>query len=232
VELKAYFAVIMRRWYLVALVPALVLLGVIYQFVQAEPAYTASARLSIVRTEDQPDLPEFRYDGYYRYLASEFAVDDFVELVRGNVFAADVSARIKQETGNDIAATEIQQAIQSERKHRILNIDVTSADQDRAVLIAAAAADTLEAKGIQYFTPNLPPSAAAIQTVQTPESAASNLTKQRLVYVLQLLVAVFAGLVIAFLVDYLDDTIRSRDAVTATLGVPVIGTIPSGRSTQ
>jgi capsular polysaccharide biosynthesis protein len=80
--------------------------------------------------------------------------------------------------------------------------------------------------------PNVPSSATAIQTVQTPEGAASNVTKQRLVYLLQLLVAVFAGLVIAFLIDYLDDTIRSGETVTATLGLPVIGTIPTGRSAR
>ncbi|HET7036115.1 MAG TPA: Wzz/FepE/Etk N-terminal domain-containing protein [Thermomicrobiaceae bacterium] len=227
-ELRAYLAVLARRWHLVVLVPALVLLAVIAQFISTKPAYTATAQVSVIRNEEQPELTDrYKYDGYYTLLASEYALDDLVKTVRGNVFAQDVSTRIRQDTGQDVPASEIQQAITSSRLNRILTLNATSSDSKRAVLIASEAAKTLEAKGLKYFQPN-GPSSASIQTIDAPTQARANTLKRVLLYGLQLVVAVFAGLVLAYLVDYLDDTLRGAEAVSGALDLPVVGLIPDG----
>ena len=227
-ELRAYLAVLARRWQLVALVPALVLLAIIAQIIQTKPAYTATTQVSVIRNEEQPQRTDrFKYDGYYALLASEYALDDLVKTVRGNVFAQDVAARIHQDTGQDISAGEIQQAITSSRLNRILTINATTSDPKRAVLIASAAAKTLEAKGLEYFQPN-GPSSASIETIDAATEAHPDTLKRALLYGLQLVVAIFAGLVLAFLVDYLDDTLRGAEAVSGALDLPVVGLIPDG----
>ena len=227
-ELRSYLAVLARRWYIVLLVPALVLAAVIVQFVQSKPTYTATTQLSVLRQEEQPNLTDrFKYDGYYALLASEYALDDLVKTVQGNVFAQDVSARIQQDTGAGVDPALIQRSITSSRLNRILTINVTSTDRQQAVLIASESAKTLEAKGLGYFQPT-DPSPASIQTIETATDARANTLKRLLLYVLQLLVAVFAGLVLAFLVDYLDDTLRGADAVALALDLPVVGLIPGG----
>ncbi len=228
-ELKDYLTTLWRRWYIVVLVPAIVLVGVLLQSQHTAVSYTSQARLSVVRAAQQPNDPNVnQYDGYYQYLASEYALDDLVQVVQGNVFASDVAARIKTDGGPDISAGEVQGAIQSTRLNRILTISVTSSSADRAVMIASAAAKTLESKGTQYFKtdPNVP---ASIQTIQQPLSASQNTSKRVMLYLMQLLVAVFAGVLIALFVDYLDDTLRTPEAVTSALGLPVIGVIPAER---
>lgn len=227
-ELKAYAAVLWRRWYLVALVPLLVLVGVLYQISQEQRTYTATARLSIIRPGEEPATGEFQYDSYYRYLASEFALDDMVEVTRGNVFASDVAEKIQETTGTAISAGEVQGSLRSERKHRILTLEANSSDSDHALLIAGAAAQTLEEKGTTYFgfSEDTP---AMVETIERPEFASSNTTRQLLLYALQLFAALFAGVVLAYLVDYLDDTLRSAETVSTALDLPVIGMIPRGR---
>jgi capsular polysaccharide biosynthesis protein len=232
VELKAYLSTLWRRWYIVVLVPLVVLAGVLYQSRSINLTYSAQAKLSVVRSAEDPVQSQyFQYDGYYQYLASEYALDDLVQVVQGNVFTTDVATEIKKDAGVDVSAGEVQGAIQSSRVNRILTISVTSSSADRAVLIASEAAKTLESNGTSYFK-TTPAVSASIQTIQKPLSAGVNSNKRNLLYLLQIAVALFAGVVIALFVDYLDDTLRSPESVSSALGLPVIGIIPSERAAK
>lgn len=228
-ELKDYLAILWRRWYYVVAVPLLVLVGVIYQFTQATTTYTATARLAVTRAPDpMPEPPSFfRYDDYYTYLASEYLIDDLVEMVRGNVFANDVAATLAAQ-GVDVSPGEIQGSINSDRINRIISLHIRSGDAERAILIAQAAATTLEEKAGTYFNFNVPRDEAIVTQVEVPEQAAANTQRQQMLLLLQVLVGVFAGVLIAFLIDYLDDTLRSPETVSAALDLPVIGIIPDG----
>jgi len=231
VELKDYLIVLVRRWYVVVLVPVLVLGGVLYQAAHSHPSYTASTRLSVVR-QPEPDpttAPYFRYDDYYTYLASEYLLDDLVEVIRGNVFAGDVARTIAATNNLQVSPGEIQGDITGNRINRILTVSVTSTDPSRAVLIARAAGKTLEQKAGSYFGYSGPTQGAVVTTVQTADGAAPNTHRTQLLEALQVAVGVFAGVLIAYFIEYLDDRLRSPDTVTAALGLPVIGAIPSGK---
>jgi len=45
-------------------------------------------------------------------------------------------------------------------------------------------------------------------------------------FAISLLLALFAGVGMAFLLEYLDDTIKTPQELEAELGLPVLGTIP------
>jgi capsular polysaccharide biosynthesis protein len=229
VELKEYIVILWRRWWLVVLLPLIVLVGVLYQAASGQPTYTATAQLAVTRSPQQATIPEFRYDEYYNYLASEYMIDDMVDIVLGNVFAQDVSETIAATNSVNVAPDEIQEAISSSRRHRILTINVTASAPERAMMIAVAAAATLEQNGTAYFGFNPAERGAIIQTVQQPLFASANTEREWLIMALEVVVALFAGVLLAFLVDYLDDTLRSPAMVSAALRIPVIGMIPGGR---
>ncbi len=63
---------------------------------------------------------------------------------------------------------------------------------------------------------------AASDPAQVPGSAASKVT----VYVIMLLVALIVAIALAFLLDYFDDRIRSKDDAALLLQLPVYGTVP------
>lgn len=230
-ELKSYIQILWRRWWLVALVPLLVLVGVLYQATRSQPSYTATAKMAVSQQPEQDTgSTYYRYDQYYALLSSEFMLDDLVDIVRGNVFAGDVAKTIADKDHVTVSPGEVQGSIGSSRTNRILTINVHAATPERAVMIAQAATTTLEQKGTAYFGSNPAERGAIIATVQQPLSAAANTTRQQLILVLEVIVALFAGVLLAFLVDYLDDTLRSPEMVSAALGMPVIGTIPDGRN--
>jgi capsular polysaccharide biosynthesis protein len=228
-ELKHYLAILLRRWVIIVGVPAIVLIAVIMQMATYEPVYTASAQLSVTRTPQQIDIEAFRFNEYYLYLASEFAIDDLVEVVRGNVFARGVHETILQNEGIDVSPGEIQTAIVSDRRHRILRIDVESDDPERAVLIARSAALTLEEDALRFVGFELDERSAVVSIVHLPEDAESSQNRERLIWMMQLLIAAFAGVLLAFLYDSFDDSLHNEEMVREALGVDVIASIPGER---
>ena len=95
-ELREYWAIIRRRWWLP--VGLALLVGLITMVVQkpwrAAPAnYSASMRFNVgIQPERIPGV--YTYDRYYSMLTSEYLVDDLGEIVRSQVFANEVSQRL------------------------------------------------------------------------------------------------------------------------------------------
>jgi capsular polysaccharide biosynthesis protein len=228
-ELKHYLTILARRWMFVVTVPAIVALVIMYQMLTAEAGYTASASLAVTRAPQQEGIDDFRFNEYYLYLASEFAVDDLVEVVRGNVFALDVSETLSEDFGVEVSPGEIQRSIESNRQHRILTLDVQSHDPDRAVLIAQGAAHRLQHDAARYFGFDNEQRGVVVSAVQLPEGAASSQNRDRMIWLLQFLVAGFAGVLLAFLYDYFDDTLHSEEMVREALDTDVLASIPAGR---
>jgi hypothetical protein len=67
---------------------------------------------------------------------------------------------------------------------------------------------------------------AATDSIPVAGTSSNKLT----LYLLMLLVALALGIALAFLLDYLDDRIRSKDDVTQLLGIPIYAVIPRAPS--
>src|SRR5918998_1633439 len=91
-QFRHYWSVIRRRWPILALVVGLVALGGGLSLVLTPRQYSAEVRLLLNREPTQPraGAGDFRYDDLYRFQATEYGLDDLVEEVRGNRFAATV----------------------------------------------------------------------------------------------------------------------------------------------
>ncbi|MGQ9767808.1 MAG: hypothetical protein ACUVSS_10900, partial [Anaerolineae bacterium] len=95
-ELRAYWKIIVRRWWLPAGLALLVgLLTLVMQRPwQPRPAsFSATMRFNVgLQPERIPGV--YTYDRYYTMLTSEYLVDDLGEIVRSQAFAAEVSRRL------------------------------------------------------------------------------------------------------------------------------------------
>ncbi len=231
-ELAYYISMLKRRWIAVVAVPALVALFVLVQVLISSPAYTTSAQFTVTRVPQQMDIQEFRYNEYYLFLSSEFFVDDLVEVVLGSVFAADVHERIQAEFGVDIPPGEVQMALDSDRTHRILTVDVAHENEDAAVMIAQSATRQLNENAATYFGFDDDERGALVETIQFPGAAMQDATRDQIFWALQLLLAVFAGVLIGLLLEYLDDTIYSSEMVEHSLDLDVIGEVPNGKGSS
>jgi capsular polysaccharide biosynthesis protein len=225
-ELRSYWDIVWRRkWVVVALVLVVLVVSVAFRAPQA-PVYQASLRF-IVGVPPEPLRGDYyTYDRYYAWLASEYLADDFSEVVKSAAFAADVTAHLS-ENGESVQVPPgaIQGATVAEKQHRILSMHVTWGNSAELAQIAKAAAEVLRESASGYFS-QLGEEQAQIHLIDppvvTPVPAG---LRQRLDLPIRLALALLAGIFLAFLMDYLDPSLRDADEVEA-LGLTVLGTIP------
>ncbi|MBN1657134.1 MAG: hypothetical protein JXA93_01970 [Anaerolineae bacterium] len=219
-ELKQYWSIIWRRWWLIALLVGLVLVVSLLTARTPAPTYQAHMRFAIGIEGAEPvnaASGEGRSDAW---LASEYLADDLSEVLKGGDFAARIAAR----TGFPLPAG----AIFATREHRIMTVTVTWPDEAQAQAIAEAVPAELAEAPYDYF-PQLQGIKAEAVLIDGPGigTVGPSLT-DRLDLPIRLLVALAAGVALAFLWDYLDDTVRTRRELEA-MGVPILGEIPRKR---
>jgi capsular polysaccharide biosynthesis protein len=156
------------------------------------------------------------------YQASEYIRDDFVEILGSQMFANDVNATLNDSTLK-IAKGNISGSVEKQR--RIMSMTISWGDPAQAQRIAGAAAKTLETQNAKYFA-QLGSQGAAVTIIDGPDVAAVTPgLRERLDPVLRAVVALLAGVVLAFVLDYLDDRVRSAREVEK-MGLAIVGEIP------
>ena len=72
--------------------------------------------------------------------------------------------------------------------------------------------------------------ARVISVATDPITVAGSSSNKIMLYILMLLVSIVLGIALTFLLDYLDDRIRSKDDVTQLLEIPIYAVIPRAPS--
>lgn len=226
-ELYQYWAILRRRiWIPIALVLLTLLLSLwqMRPWQPVAPTYAASMRL-LVGVLPATGADVAAYDPrYYGWLTSEYLVDDFTEVVRSRLFAEQVSARLADQS-IEVPAGVIQGSAATGAQHRILTLSFAWPDAAQLEQIATAAADELNENSAFYFE-QLGTEGAGVTLIDPPSvGTVGQSTTDRLQLPLRLLIALLAGIGLAFLLEYLDRSVRDEKDV-ADAGLTVIGRIP------
>lgn len=226
-ELREYWGILRRRWAVPVLLTALVALISGWQLRpwQAAPVtYSASMRM-LVGVLPLAEADVTQYDPrYFAWLTSEYLVDDFTEVVGTELFARAINARLAQQ-GVAISPGLIRGSSNTGKQHRIIRLTFSWGDAEELRAIAAAAAAELEENAAAYFS-QLGTDNASIQVLDSPTVVAQGQgVRGRIEWPLRVLLAAIAGVGLAFLLEYLDESVRRRTHLEE-LGLRVIGTIP------
>lgn len=229
-EMRAYWEIVRRRWWLPLLLAVLVAAISAVQlrpWSPPPPHYTASLRM-LVGVLPATEAPLTAYDPrYYAWLTSEYLVDDFTEVVRSQLFATAVSARLANQS-IQVPPGAIQGSAATGRQHRIITLSFGWHDAGQLEAIAQAAAAELSENAAIYFTA-LGTEGAGVTLLDAPAvGAVGSGLRERLEWPLRIGLALLVGLGLVFLLDYLDTSVRDRREVEA-LGLRVLGEIPKHR---
>jgi capsular polysaccharide biosynthesis protein len=256
VELRAYWAIIKRRFWIIALVVGVVALYVGYQYYMTHrPGNTSRAyKSSVVMRIALQATSRGANQNYADYVAtSETLADEFVTgpLLTSDDFAVRVIQQIQNDTGAitqrfgpkaDLGSlkdpTAITAALKPTRAHTLVTVDVTWETEAGAWAIAHAVGEVSQASVPHYIDyeiraqngtsgTNHPLAAAEIVSDATTPKIDSSAGGSKTTLLLALLVVgIIIALALAFLVEYLDDRIRSTDDAVRLLQLPVYGEIP------
>ncbi len=227
-ELRAYGRIVRRYWGLVLGLPLLVLgISLVMRGLHGRqpPLY----RASIVLLIDVPPLPAEPGLGFdpreSAAQAAEYLVDDFSQFVTKEAFARLVSQHLAEQ-GIQVPPGAISASESSERRHRVVTLWVTWPDPQEAAAIARAAGEVAQRGIDEYFARS-----GVVTVLQAPVvTPAAPPLRQRLELPLRVLLALLVGLGAAFLLDYLDDSVRTAEEAEALLNAPVLGEIPANPS--
>ena len=223
-ELHLYWRIIKKRAWIVLTLLLVCLLSYILFPPRAPASYVANMRFVVGIQPEPPSRAYYTYDRYYTWLTAEYLLDDLSEVVKSQVFAQDVATL----AGVAVSPGSIQGSTSAGKLHRILNISITWHDGTELAQIADGVVLALQAHGSDYFA-QLSTDSAVISLIDPPTlTQVGPSLRQRLDLPLRLILSLVAGIGLAFLLDYLDVSIRDR-ADLKELGLPIFAEIPARR---
>ncbi|MEA3346247.1 MAG: hypothetical protein U9Q78_08450 [Chloroflexota bacterium] len=222
-ELREYWRIVRRRLWLIVGLTLVVLVASLVTHSPAPLRFQATSQF-MVAVKPEPRSGDFYgYDHYYTWLASEYLVDDLAEVIRGAAFAKGVEAAL-QAQGIPLSHP-LSGAFSASTKHRTLTLRIAWSDPEELRGIATAAEQVLVERSSGFFG-QLEEGEAEIRSIDQPIVAPIGPgLRERLDLPLRLLLALVAGVALAFLLHYLDDAVYDRTEVE-DLDITVLGELP------
>ena len=227
-ELGNYLRVLIRFWWLIVALVAVVAVGSVVLRPQPAPVFQAGVRFTI-----GVNAPTYAQANGYdpiltSYQASEYIRDDFVEVVQSDLFAEDVTAQLRKASVTDITVKRGAISAAIEKQRRIMSLTVTWNNTDQATKIINAAVKNLNDNNPKYFA-QLGSSPAVIAIIDNPSVVQVGASlREQMDIPIRIALALLAGIALAFILDYLDQSIRDTRDVES-LGFKVIGEIPKNK---
>lgn len=222
-ELHQIASIIRRRWIWVLVPAALVLLLGVVTYSPPPPVYNAGVRFITGQTPGV-EADAFDEQRYYNWLTSEYIVNGLADWVRGGRFAELVSAELAA-AGESIPPWEIQSGLAADNARSMLTVSVTGSSTPRVAAMINGIITVLTEQNAAGL-PQLNGQNAELIPLDVPSvSQVPNGLMDQLELPLRVALALAAGLGLAFLVEYLDPTVRERKDVQR-MELDVLGEIP------
>lgn len=221
-ELRDYWNVLSRRWYLVVVPVLVVAVYAAATYVPPAPIYQVVMRFA---AGSQPGGLSVDYDRYYPWLTSEYIANGLADAARTGVFAEAVSARLRSD-GRDVPPQAIQQAIVTDNAQSILVVYLNWPNAEQVVPVAEAIAAELTENGAAYY-PQLEGVGPPIRQLDAPapQRLPPGLRSQLMGPAVKIGLAAAVGVALALLWHYLDPTVRETAELT-DMGIAVLAELP------
>ncbi len=221
-ELRNYWKVLKRRWLLI-LIPTVVVL--VYGIATYQPP-TTTYNVGIQYLVSQPPSEAATTQDearYYNWLASEYIVNGLADWTTGNLFKTAVSEKLAEQ-GIEVPAAAV--GVVADNVRSKLVISITYHDPEVLAAMIDAVTEVLQDQNADALPQIDEDTAVLIQPLDEPIiNPISAGIRSQLDLPLRIIAALLAGFGLAFVVEYLDPTIREREELL-TIGFEILGEIP------
>ncbi len=215
-ELKDLLLIIKKRlWLIVVITLATSALSAILSFFLMNPVYQSDTSLYIGRSMDNQSSI-----GYNDLMLNTQLVNDYRELVKSRMVTSIVLERLSLK---DMTLEQLSEKLNVESKQNTRLIVISAQDEDPVLArdIANTVAEIFMEKVADIMM------VENIQIIDTAELPEAPVKPNKL---MNIAIATLLGFMLStgvvFLVEYMDDTIKTPDDVQKYLGLSVVGTIP------
>ncbi len=212
-DLQRIVTILLRRWWLVLGMPALVL-GISLVLLSTSP-YIATMRATVLIPGDtqvtgNAERPEL------------MVLDGVPDLVRSPAFANNVSVELQTSAPQYVLSTAaIQTSLSADYYSRNVTVRATRDDEQEALALATAVQSIFE-REINYYLIADGGQPATVRIIETPTISRDSPATGQFALIIQTLVALGIGCGLAALAAAFDQRIHSRSDVVTVLPVPVL----------
>lgn len=218
-ELRDIFRIIWARIWIIVLITIVAMLasGIISYF-YLDKIYESSTTLIVNKQKDDNEK-ETQYT-YNDILLSQKLVSTYTEIAKSSY----VLERVIKELNLDLSPDELKKmiAVSAVGDTQIIRITVSDVFPARATVIAEKIAELLP---IRVSELEMPDNVKVVDKAKVPSSPVK--PRPLMNIAIAGVLGIMVGLGIIFLIEYLDNTIKTPDDVQKYLGLPVLGSIPN-----
>ena len=219
-QIREYWAVVAKRWWILLLMVAITS-TVAYGYSKSQrPIFRSSVSLLV-----EPA----RYD-YGLTLVVQQILRQYSRMMQ----TTELAKLIDQQLHLDLTPDQLraQLKISAVVEDSVLQIDVENPDPGLAQRIAGALATSFVDERSQAMSTRNPSDRIDVSMLDEPSPAVLSRPRTSTNVVAGAFLGLLLGLVIAFFLEFLDDTIKTSDDVDKFVASPVIGTIPTISSVE
>lgn len=216
-ELKEYLDIIIKKKWLIILLPLIATMITAYvSFYIVDQVYEANTTLYII---NKSSGSEFSI-AYNDLLVGQQLVKDYKEIVKSRRITSEVIEEL--ELGN-ISSSMLSEKINVNARNdtRLIEIKVQDSSPQTAVDIANKLAEVFTREIVNIMKVE---NISIVDTAQLPEHPIK--PRPMMNIAVAFILGLLTALGISFIIEYLDDTIKTTDDVEKYLGLTVLGTIP------
>ena len=218
-ELRDIFRIIWARIWIIVLITIVAMLasGIISYF-YLDKIYESSTTLIVNKQKDDNEK-ETQYT-YNDILLSQKLVSTYTEIAKSSY----VLERVIKELNLDLSPDELKKmiAVSAVGDTQIIRITVSDVFPARATVIAEKMAELLP---IRVSELEMPDNVKVVDKAKVPSSPVK--PRPLMNIAIAGVLGIMVGLGIIFLIEYLDNTIKTPDDVQKYMGLPVLGSIPN-----
>jgi capsular polysaccharide biosynthesis protein len=217
IELKYLFQVMLKRWWIiVSFTASALIIGTAYSFFIAKPVYQSNTSIYIGKNAESQSATI----AYNDVLLNDRLVNDYRELVQSRLIA---DAAIKELNLNDITDDKFAKKLNvtSKKDTHLIVISATDENPEFAKVLADKVAEVFQKKAVEIMKVE---NIQIIDKAVAPDSPIKPNKKMNIA--ISFLIGIMLGIGVVFIIEYLDDTIKTPEDVKKYLDLPIIGTIP------
>lgn len=220
IELWQYWEMLKKRWLIIVVLPLIAALtsGIISFFI-LKPVYQASTTLIVGKKASEAGQAAVQMLDNNVLLANQQLAKTYAEIAKSRTVEQNVIEDLDMEI--TVEALDKMVSITSVKSTEILEIQVTNTDPDFAAAIANSMAQEFSKAVIEIKKVD---SVSIVDTAVSPTNPIK--PNKQLNILIAFVVGLMAAVGLAFLLEYLDNTIKTSADVENVLGIPVLGVIP------
>ncbi|MHB8126285.1 MAG: YveK family protein [Desulfitobacteriaceae bacterium] len=221
IELRQYWEVLRKRWLIVVIIPLIAALtsGVISFFI-LKPVYQASTTLIVGKKASESTLNAGQMLDYSVLMANQQLAKTYVTIAQSRTVEQNVIMNLNLSL--TVGGLDRLIAINPVKNTEILEIQVSNTNPEMAASIANTMAQEFSKAVIEIKKVD---SVSIVDKAVTPTSPVK--PNKKLNVLIAFVVGLMASVGLVFLLEYLDNTIKTTHDVENILGIPVLGLIPN-----